>query len=118
MEHWQYLVVLGACLVLTLPLEFFGEGVYRQPWRSIRAIAPVALAFLVWDVIAIAAGVWSYDPDYITGVTLPGAIPLEEVLFFVVIPICGLLTFNAVNAMLSRIRALRSPRAPSRSEDR
>ena len=28
--------------------------------------------------------------------------PIEEVLFFMVIPLCGLLTYNAVTAMLNR----------------
>ncbi len=108
MDHWQYLTVLGACLAITAPLEIFGAGVYRQPWRAVRAIAPVALVFLAWDAVAIAAHVWSYNPAYITGIELLGHIPIEEVLFFLVIPICGLLTYSAVNAMLDRIKRLRS----------
>src|ERR1700712_1991783 len=108
MDQWQYLIVLGACLAITAPLELFGAGVYRQPVRAIRAIAPVALVFLVWDAIAIAAHVWSYNPRYVTGIELPGRIPIEEVLFFIVIPICGLLTSRAVNAMLDRIKQMRS----------
>ena len=35
MDHWHYLFVLAACLVITAPLEFFGEGVYRQPWGAV-----------------------------------------------------------------------------------
>ncbi|MCV7229402.1 lycopene cyclase domain-containing protein [Mycolicibacterium komossense] len=108
-EHWQYLLVLGACLVITAPLEFFGAGVYRQPWRAIRAVAPVALVFIVWDAIAIAAHIWTYNPQFVIGIDLLGRIPLEELLFFVVIPLCGLLTYNAVNAMLGRLRRLRVP---------
>lgn len=104
MDRWQYLIVLGACLVITAPLEFFGPGVYRQPWRTIRAIVPVALVFLIWDAIAIAGNIWTYNPRYLSGLELPGGIPLEELLFFLVIPLCGLLTFNAVNAMLDLIR--------------
>jgi hypothetical protein len=49
--------------------------------------------------------VWSYNPKYVTGIELPFAIPLEEVLFFVVIPICTLLTYSAVSAILRRLRA-------------
>ncbi|CAN5655541.1 lycopene cyclase domain-containing protein [soil metagenome] len=108
-DHWQYLLVLGACLLVTAPLELFGEGVYRHPLRVIRAVAPVALVFVLWDAIAIAAHVWTYNPQFITGIHLPGDIPLEELLFFVVIPVCGLLTYNAVNAMLGRLRQLRNP---------
>jgi lycopene cyclase domain-containing protein len=101
-DRWQYLIVLGLCLAITVPLEFLGAGVYRQPWRLLRAVVPVALVFLAWDAVAIAAGVWTYNGDYITGVRLPFGLPLEEVLFFVVIPVCGLLTYNAVTALLDR----------------
>jgi lycopene cyclase domain-containing protein len=103
-EKWQYLIVLGLCLAITAPLELFRPGVYRQPRRVVRAVAPVAAVFIVWDAVAIAAGVWTYNDAYISGIYLPFRVPLEEVLFFVVIPLCGLLTYNAVSAILARSR--------------
>ena len=111
MGHWQYLFVLAACLAITLPLELLGPGVYRQPWRTVCAIIPVAAVFVIWDAVAIAAGVWTYNPLYVTGVELLGRIPVEELLFFVVIPLCGLLTYNAVEALLKRLRRYRSEAA-------
>ena len=72
MDRWQYLIVLGACLLITAPLEMFGRGVYRQPRRAAGAVLPVAAVFVVWDAIAIAAHVWTYNPRYITGIELPG----------------------------------------------
>ncbi len=101
MDRWQYLIVLGACLLITAPLELFGHGVYRQPRRLLTALVPVAAVFLVWGAIAVAADVWWYNPHYILGLIAPGDLPLEEVLFFVVIPLCGLLTYSAVSAILS-----------------
>jgi lycopene cyclase domain-containing protein len=112
MEHWQYLLVLAACLAITLPLELLGPGVYRQPWRAACAVIPVAVVFVIWDAIAIATHVWTYNPRYITGIALGGRIPIEELLFFVVIPVCGLLTYNAVDAILGRVRRSRSALAP------
>ena len=100
--HWQYLIVLAACLAITLPLEMFGDGVYRRPWRAARAVLPVAAVFLLWDEVAIGAHVWTYNPDYIVGAHIPVRVPIEEVLFFVVIPVCGLLTYNAVSTILER----------------
>jgi len=103
-DRWQYLILLGLCLAITAPLEFFGAGIYRRPRRVVRAVAPVAAVFVVWDAVAIAAGVWTYNCRYITGIHLPFRIPLEEVLFFVVIPLCALLTYNAVTTILDRVR--------------
>jgi lycopene cyclase domain-containing protein len=100
MDRWQYLIVLGGCLAITLPLEIFRPGVYRQAWRAARAVLPVAAVFVLWDEVAIAAHIWTYNPAYITGVNIPVHMPIEEVLFFLVIPLCALLTYNAVSAIL------------------
>ncbi len=108
MERWQYLLALSACLAITAPLEIFGSGVYRQARRAARAVLPVATVFVVWDAVAIAAHIWTYNPRYVTGIELPGGLPIEELLFFIVIPLCGLLTYNAVDTILRRLRRPRN----------
>ncbi|EWS81527.1 lycopene cyclase [Brachybacterium phenoliresistens] len=105
----EYLIVLGLCLLITLPLEFvLGARVYRRPRRLLRALAPVVVVFVAWDLLGIHRGHWWYAPDKITGIMLPGRLPLEELLFFLVIPICGLLTLEGVRAVLTRAAALRA----------
>jgi len=113
MDRWQYLMVLGACLLITAPLEWLGGGVYRKPWRAACAVLPVAAVFIVWDVVAIAADVWTYNPRYVTGIELPASLPVEELLFFLVIPLCGLLTYVAVDGILARLVRLRADKARS-----
>jgi len=97
--HGAYLLILAACVVGTLPLEFvLRVGVYAR-WRRLAcAVLPVAVLFSAWDVAAIRARWWHYDDAYLVGVTLPGRLPLEELLFFVVIPVCAVLTLEAVRA--------------------
>ncbi|MFB8003943.1 lycopene cyclase domain-containing protein [Nocardia sp. NPDC056000] len=101
MDHWHYLLALVACLGVTAPLEPLGTGVYRRPRLLLAALWPAVVLFVAWDLIAIAAGVWSFDPRYTLGVSVPGAMPLEELLFFLVVPVCGLLTFVAVENLLA-----------------
>lgn len=103
MERWQYSIVLVACLAITAPLEILGAGVYRRPRRIAGAVLPVAAVFLLWDEVSIAAHIWRYNPAYIVGVNIPFHVPVEEALFFVVIPVCALLTYNAVSALLDRV---------------
>ena len=91
-----YLLVLAACLLGTLPLELvLHVGVYRQWRRLLLTLAPVLAVFVTWDVLAIRAGHWSYDPRQTVGAHL-GDLPLEELLFFVVIPLCSVLALEAV----------------------
>lgn len=103
MDRYQYLLLMGACLAITLPLEFvFRARVYRRPRRLLRALALPVLAFVVWDLIAIARGHWTFTERYVTGWNLPGDLPVEELTFFFVIPICALLTFEASRRTLGR----------------
>lgn len=99
MTHATYLVLLIGCLLATLPLELFlGTGVYARWRRLLMSVLPVAVVFGVWDMFAIRAGWWHYDPARLVGVTLPGRVPIEELLFFLVIPTCAVLTLEAVRA--------------------
>ena len=103
MDRYQYLLLMAACVVVTLPLEFlFGARVWRRPRRLFGALVPVVLIFSIWDVIAIAREHWSYSERYTTGWLLPGDLPIEELVFFVVIPVCGLLTLEAVRRILEQ----------------
>ncbi|MGH9024664.1 MAG: lycopene cyclase domain-containing protein [Acidimicrobiia bacterium] len=105
MDHFQYLLLMGACLVLTLPLELvLGARVWRQPRRLTLTLAPAVGVFVIWDAFAIARGHWTYAARYVTGLELPGSLPIEELVFFVVIPICGLLTLEAVRNLLGENR--------------
>ena|SRR6478735_2178316 len=97
---------MAACLLVTLPLELVvGARVYRRPQLLLRAVLPVVLVFSIWDIAGILAGHWSYNPAYVSGVRLVLGMPLEELVFFVVVPICGLLTYEAVGIILGRVRS-------------
>ena len=41
----------------------------------------------------------AFDPDRILGVSLPGGVPLDEILFFMVIPLAAILTLEAVRSV-------------------
>jgi lycopene cyclase domain-containing protein len=104
-DRYQYLLLMAGCLLVTLPLEFvFGARVWRRPRRLLFALVPTVILFAVWDIAAIARGHWSYNAQYVTGRQLPGNLPVEELTFFIVIPICGLLTLEAVRRILERAR--------------
>jgi lycopene cyclase domain-containing protein len=93
-----YVAVLAFCVVGTLPLELFlGVRVYRQWRRLVLTLLPVAAVFVTWDLYAIAAGQWSFDKSQLLGVLLPGGLPVEEVLFFLVVPTASLLALEAVH---------------------
>jgi lycopene cyclase domain-containing protein len=97
MDRFQYLVLMGMCLLGTLPLEFaFEARVWRRPRRLAVALVPSLALFVAWDVWATARGTWSFSSRYTIGVTLPGGVAVEELAFFIVVPVCALLTLESV----------------------
>jgi lycopene cyclase domain-containing protein len=99
-RHLSYLAVLAACIVGTAPLELFlRTRVYARWARLLATLLPVVAVFVVWDLYAVARGHWGFDQASTTGMRLPGGIPVEELLFFVVVPVCAILTLEAVHAV-------------------
>lgn len=100
MRHFAYVAMLAFCLVGTLPLELvLHVGVYRRVRRLALTIAPVLVVFVAWDLYAISRGHWQFDPAQTLGVVLPGGLPLDELLFFLVIPLAAVLTLEAVRVV-------------------
>jgi lycopene cyclase domain-containing protein len=100
MGHLSYLGVLAFCVVGTIWLEVVLLTRVFVRWRRLlAAVVPVAALFICWDLYAIAEGHWTFDPARISGVMLPGGLPLDEVLFFLVIPTAAVLTLEAVRSV-------------------
>jgi lycopene cyclase domain-containing protein len=114
-HHLTYLGVLAGCLAAAGWLEpVLRVGVLRRWRRLALTVLPVAAIFTAWDLAAVSAGHWTFDPSQILGVRLPGGLPVEEVLFFLVVPVCAVLGFEAVRSVLSRGDASRPGRDMSR----
>jgi lycopene beta-cyclase len=91
--------------LITLPLEFvLGARVYRRFVGLAFAIIPVLIIFSIWDVVGILRDHWSHSPRFTTGLKLIFGMPLGEMVFFIVVPICGLLTYQAVGRVLGLLQ--------------
>jgi lycopene cyclase domain-containing protein len=95
--HLTYLALLIGCLVVTAPLEvFLRVRVYARWQRFLVAVVPEFVVFVAWVLYAIDQGHWRYSTERTLGARLPGGIPVEEVLFFLVVPLCSVLALEAV----------------------
>ena len=98
-----YLAVMAGCVVVTLPLELLLRArVYARWRRLLLTLLPVLVVFLSWDALAIHAHDWSYHR--LTGARV-GNLPIEELVFFLVIPVCSILTLEAVRRLRPAWRA-------------
>ncbi|MGO2942306.1 MAG: lycopene beta-cyclase subunit alpha [Brevibacterium aurantiacum] len=118
MSAFEYLLLMGACLLITLPLELlFSARVYRRPELLIGSLIPIILVFSLWDIIAIDRDHWTYNQQFVTGIHI-GNLPLEELVFFIVIPICALLSYEAVGTVLKFVAKKSGTRAGRKSGNR
>lgn len=97
---WEYAIVLGLTLLGPLLLSRDPKlGLYRHPRVLAGTLALVAVPYWVWDVIATERGHWSFNPAYTLGIRLLG-MPLEEWLFFLVVPFVSIFTWESVKYFL------------------
>lgn len=62
-----------------------------------------AAFYIAWDIYFTALGVWSFNEKYVTGIHIFN-LPVEEVLFFFVIPYCCVFIYACVKVYLPRLR--------------
>lgn len=98
--NFAYVGVLVFVLVGSLWLEVVLRTHVFARWRRLLLVLAVVIwPFLLWDAYAIGQGHWWFDTDRILGIYLPGEIPLDELLFFLVIPLASILTLEAVRSV-------------------
>jgi len=101
-NNFEYFIFLFVCLSGPLGLVVFHPGLelrkYIKP--AILAITIAAIPFIIWDVVATYIQHWSFNSDFITGIYLYN-LPLEEVLFFFVIPWCCLTIWAEIRTFTS-----------------
>ena len=99
MRHLGYVAMLAFCVLGTLPLEpLLGVGVYRRVRRLALTLLPVVPVFVAWDLYAVSRGHWTFDRSQLLGPRLLG-LPVEELGFFVVVPLASVLTYEAVRVV-------------------
>ena len=97
---FSYLAMLIFVVLGSGWLEFvLHTNVYRRWRRWLPAIAPVFALFVIWDRYAISQNHWWFDSKQILGIFGPFGIPIEEYLFFVIVPIASILTIEAVRSV-------------------
>ena len=98
--QWSYLAMLAFVVVASWWLELvFRLRVLRNPRKVILSIAIVSPAFILWDFYAITNHHWFFQRELVTGIIGPLEIPLEEYLFFVIIPVAAVLTLEGVKVV-------------------
>lgn len=94
---FAYLLINFLSVVFPLLLSFDQRVRYFKSWKYIwPGLFITGLLFLVWDVFFTVKEVWSFNPNYILGITF-FKLPLEEILFFLTIPFSCIFIYECLN---------------------
>ena len=102
MSKYMWALVLSGAVPFVL--SFYRPlGFYRHGRALAAAIGLEALIFSLWDIFATWRGHWSFDPASVGTLKIVN-LPLEEFLFFLVIPFCCIFTWEALRFLKARRR--------------
>lgn len=92
-----YAIVLALAFFPVFVLSFDKRVHYYTSWPYLwRGGLFTAAFFIFWDYFKTAYQVWGFNPRYYLGITFMG-LPIEELLFFVVIPFCCVFIYKCLN---------------------
>ncbi len=94
MENFFYLIYLIVVLFSTLLISYVGK-INIDYKLALKAILPVLIIFVAWDIAATELGHWSFGLDKMLGIVIVNQ-PVEELMFFVVIPLFYIIVWEAV----------------------
>lgn len=101
-SRWAYFYLHLFTVVPVLALSFDKNVHFYKKWKYLfPAILPVAIFFIVWDVVFTARGVWGFNEDYFSGGSILG-LPVEEWLFFITVPFACVFIYECLNFYLKR----------------
>jgi lycopene cyclase domain-containing protein len=88
-----YLKLLLFSFVIPFIYSFNSKIRFNRYFPSIFiALLVSAIPFIIWDIYFTYLGVWGFNSEYHSGI-LVFDLPLEEILFFFIIPFCSLFTY-------------------------
>ena len=106
--HYTYFLILAAAIAGPLILSFDKKVAFYKKWKYLLlSILIPALLYMLWDIYFTSKGIWSFNDKYITGWKLFN-LPLEEVLFFFVVPYCCIFIYECVRSYFPQLKNKRT----------
>lgn len=101
--NWLYLILDIGAIAGPIALSFDSRVHYVSSWKNVLlASVIVAIPFLIHDEIFTSNGFWGFNDSYISGIKF-GSLPLEEILFFIVVPFSCVFIYECCNYYFRKI---------------
>ncbi len=97
-----YLLVDLLALSMPFLLSFDKKVHFYRQWKYLfPSVFLTMLLFIPWDIIFTLKGIWGFNPMHQSGISIL-RLPMEEWLFFIVVPYASIFTYEVLNAYVKR----------------
>lgn len=97
MTHFSYLAVIAFITLCAFGVNLGFRLRIAERWLELaQTQLAILVIYLSWDTWAIAKKSWFFDSQQIVNVDVLPKVPLEELLFFLVVPIMTILSYQAL----------------------
>ncbi|MFN0047614.1 MAG: lycopene cyclase domain-containing protein [Cytophagales bacterium] len=101
MQSFYYLFIDLLTILFPIVWSFERKMYFYSKWRYVfKSIFITGAIFILWDFIFTYLGVWGFNSKYVLGLYLIN-LPIEEVLFFTVVPFSCLFIYESVYFLLN-----------------
>ncbi len=101
MDKYTYIIIDALAWLFPLLLSFDKKVAFYKKWKSVwPAILISAIPFLIWDEFKTDYGIWGFAEDKVLGIYI-GHLPIEEILFFIIVPYNLLFVYECLKAYLA-----------------
>ena len=92
-----YFQILFFCIIIPFIFSFHRKINFYKKWPEfIKSNIITIIPFIVWDEIFTSNKVWGFNDKYLSGLYIFN-LPIEEILFFLIIPYCVIFTYEVIN---------------------
>ena len=99
-----YLILLLCSIIVPFVLSFDKKLQFYKQWKYLMpSVVVIALVYIAFDIYFTKLGVWGFNPRYHSSIVLY-KLPLEEWLFFIVIPYASIFLHDSIILYFSRFR--------------
>ena len=89
-----YFQVLAFSIIVPFIFSFHNKIQFHKQWSAFfKANILVTIPFLIWDELFTRNEVWGFTNEHLIGAYVFN-LPIEEILFFIIIPYCCVFTYE------------------------
>ena len=93
---YYYVIILLLSFFIPLLYSFHPKTKFYKHFRIIAITIPLtSIPFIIWDFIFTKLAVWGFNNAYVSNIYFYN-LPIEEILFFMIIPFCCLYTYFVI----------------------